>query len=63
MPIFKKLYSKRDIRLNYPTFVFHPAPRGDRGAYSLDYAVFNEVKEWGGVLVKGKIRLYDGGDI
>ncbi len=59
---FLKSYIPKEIYENYPTFVFHPAPRGDRGAYSLDYAVFNEEKEWGGVWLRAN-ELYDGGDI
>jgi len=59
---FLKSYIPKEIYENYPTFVFHPAPIGDRGAYSLDYAVFREVKEWGGVWLKAN-ELYDGGDI
>ena len=59
---FLKSYIPKEIYENYPTFVFHPAPIGDRGAYSLDYAVFSEVKEWSGVWLKAN-ELYDGGDI
>ncbi len=59
---FLKSYIPKEIYENYPTFVFHPAPRSDRGAYSLDYAVFNEEKEWGGVWLRAN-ELYDGGDI
>ncbi len=59
---FLKSYIPKEIYENYPTFVFHPAPIGDRGAYSLDYAIVNKVREWGGVWLKAN-RLYDGGDI
>ena len=59
---FLKSYIPKEIYENYPTFVFHPAPIGDRGAYSLDYAIFNKVREWGGVWLKAN-ELYDGGDI
>jgi len=59
---FLKSYIPKEIYETYPTFVFHPAPIGDRGAYSLDYAVFNNVEEWGGVWLKAN-ELYDGGDI
>ncbi len=59
---FLKSYISKEIYENYPTFVFHPAPIGDRGAYSLDYAVFNRLKEWGGVWLRAN-ELYDGGDI
>jgi len=59
---FLTKYIPKEIYQNYPTFVFHPAPIGDRGAYSLDYAVFNRLKEWGGVWLRAN-ELYDGGDI
>jgi len=59
---FLKSYLPKEIYENYPTFIFHPAPIGDRGAYSLDYAVFNEEKFWGGVWLRAN-ALYDGGDI
>ena len=59
---FLTKYIPKEIYENYPTFVFHPAPIGDRGAYSLDYAVFNRLKEWGGVWLRAN-ELYDGGDI
>jgi len=59
---FLKSYIPQEIYETYPTFIFHPAPRGDRGAYSLDYAVFDEVLEWGGVWLRAN-ELYDGGAI
>jgi len=59
---FLKSYLPKEIYENYPTFIFHPAPIGDRGAYSLDYAVFNKAKAWGGVWLRAN-ELYDGGDI
>jgi putative two-component system hydrogenase maturation factor HypX/HoxX len=59
---FLKSYLSKEIYQNYPTFIFHPAPIGDRGAYSLDYAVFNGVKLWAGVWLRAE-ELYDGGDI
>jgi putative two-component system hydrogenase maturation factor HypX/HoxX len=59
---FIKSYIPKEIYESYPTFIFHPAPRGDRGAYSLDYAIFNQEKEWGGVWLRAN-GLYDGGDI
>ncbi len=59
---FLKSFIPQEIYTHYPTFVFHPAPRGDRGAYSLDYAIYNEDTQWGGVWLKAN-ELYDGGDI
>ena len=46
----------------YPTFVFHPGPRGDRGAYSLDHALARRVEQWGVVILRAN-ALYDGGDL
>ena len=57
---FLKYYIPHAIYENYPIFVFHPGIRGDRGAYSLEYAL-NEQK-WGGVILKVD-KNYDGGDI
>ncbi len=59
---FLKSYLLKEIYENYPTFIFHPAPIGDRGAYSLDYAIANQEKEWGGVWLRAN-ELYDGGNI
>ena len=59
---FLKAYLPHSVYENYPTFIFHPAPIGDRGAYSLDYAIYNQEKIWGGVWLKAD-ELYDGGDI
>jgi len=59
---FLKSYIPKEIYEIYPTFIFHPAPIGDRGAYSLDYAIFDALKEWGGVWLRAD-ELYDGGDI
>jgi len=59
---FLKSYLPKEIYENYPTFIFHPAPIGDRGAYSLDYVIANQEKEWGGVWLRAN-ELYDGGDI
>jgi len=59
---FLKTYLPPTIYENYPSFIFHPAPIGDRGAYSLDYAIYHQEKNWGGVWLKAD-ELYDGGDI
>ena len=59
---FLKHYIPPKIYERYPTFVFHPGIRGDRGAYSLDYALLDGVREWGGVWLRAD-ELYDGGDI
>jgi len=57
---FLKSYLPKDIWQNYPTFVLHPGPMGDRGAYSLEHAL--ETDEWGVVWLKVNQEL-DGGDI
>jgi len=59
---FLKNYIPKEIYESYPTFIFHPGVIGDRGAYSLDYAIFDELLEWGGVWLRVN-ELYDGGDI
>jgi len=42
--------------------VFHPGIPGDGGAHSLDWAVMNQEKRWGGILLAANNEL-DGGDI
>jgi len=59
---FLKDFISEDIYENYPTFVYHPGIIGDRGAYSLEWALQKEKKEWGGVWLRAN-ALYDGGDI
>ncbi len=59
---FLKHYVPSNIYERYPTFVFHPGIRGDRGAYSLEWALWQEKKEWGGVWLRVGREL-DGGDI
>ena len=59
---FLKSYLSASIYENYPTYIFHPAPRGDRGAYSLEYALQEPTKRWGVVVLKANGE-YDGGDI
>ncbi len=59
---YLKSYLPKEVYQNYPTFVFHPGIRGDRGAYSLEWALIDEKKEWGGVWLKAKNKL-DSGNI
>jgi len=59
---FLKAYLPASVYDNYPTYIFHPAPRGDRGAYSLEYALKSQTKEWGLVVLRANSE-YDGGDI
>lgn len=53
-------YIPKSIYENYPTYVFHPGPLGDRGAYSLENAL--ETKEWSVVILRAN-AVFDGGDI
>ncbi len=59
---FLKRYLPPSIYERRPTFVFHPGPRGDRGALALEYALIHRKKRWGSVWLKAN-ELYDGGDI
>jgi len=59
---YLKSYLSEDIFLKVPTFILHPGIRGDRGHNSLDYAILDEKKEWGVVILKANEEL-DGGDI
>ncbi len=57
---FLKSYLPANIYKNYPTYILHPGPIGDRGASSLEYAL--EKKEWGIVWLRANEEL-DAGDI
>jgi putative two-component system hydrogenase maturation factor HypX/HoxX len=59
---FLKTFISKDIYDRYPTYIFHPGPVGDRGSNSLEYALLNETKEWGVVILRAN-ELYDGGNI
>jgi len=59
---FLKHYIPSSIYENYLTFVFHPGVRGERGAYSIEWALINEEKRWGGVWLKA-VKKLDAGDI
>jgi putative two-component system hydrogenase maturation factor HypX/HoxX len=59
---FLKDFISSDIYENYQTFVFHPGIIGDRGAYSIEWALWNNQTSWGGVWLKAN-ELFDGGDI
>ncbi len=59
---FLKAYIPSSIYENYPTYIFHPGPRGDRGPNSLEYALTAHSKEWAVVILKAN-KAYDGGDI
>ncbi len=59
---FLTKYIPSCIYQTYPTFIFHPGPKGDRGANALEYAIKQKVKKWGVTILKAD-KDYDGGDI
>ena len=59
---FLKRYLPAIIYENYPTYIFHPGPRGDRGPNALEYALQSHSKEWGVVILRANSE-YDGGNI
>lgn len=59
---FLKTFIPSEIYENYPTFIFHPGPIGDRGPNSLEYALCLHTKEWGVVILHAS-EYYDGGEI
>lgn len=59
---FLKRYLPASIYENYPTYIFHPGPIGDRGPNALEYALQSHTKEWGLVILRANAE-YDGGDI
>ncbi len=59
---FLKTYLPSSIYANYPVYIFHPGPRGDRGPNALEYALQSHTKEWGIVVLRANSE-YDGGDI
>jgi len=59
---FLKQYLPPAIYEEYPTYVLHPGPLGDRGANTMEYALLEESREWGVVILKAD-EHYDGGDI
>lgn len=59
---FLKVYLPAHIYENYPTYIFHPGPKGDRGPNALEYALQSHTKEWGLVVLRAN-SAYDGGDI
>jgi len=59
---FLKQKVPSQIWQNYKCIIIHPGIIGDRGAYSLDWAIFNEEKTWG-VTALQAIEEMDAGDI
>ena len=57
---FLQHYVPPHIYERYPTYIFHPGPKGDRGAYSLEKAL--EHKRWGATILRAN-EIWDGGDI
>ncbi|MDQ1339155.1 MAG: putative two-component system protein hydrogenase maturation factor HypX/HoxX [Campylobacterota bacterium] len=60
-PYLKKKLPKT-IWENKPTFIIHPGIMGDRGAYSLDWAILEKKQIWGVTIIKAN-DILDGGDI
>ncbi|WP_281951718.1 hydrogenase maturation protein [Nitrosophilus kaiyonis] len=52
----------KEIHTKYPTFIIHPGPFGDRGAYALDNAILNNLKEWGVSILEAD-EEFDAGSI
>ncbi len=52
----------KEIFDNYPTFILHPGPVGDRGAWALDNALLSNKKKWGVTILEAKEEM-DSGDI
>lgn len=59
---FLKQKVPETIWQNYSCIVIHPGIVGDRGAYSLDWAIYNEEKTWA-VTALQAIEEMDAGDI
>jgi len=59
---FLKAYLPASIYENYPTYIFHPGPKGDRGPNALEYALQSHTKKWGLVVLRANSE-YDGGNI
>ncbi len=52
----------KEIYEKVPTFIVHPGPFGDRGAWALDNAILSEEKRWGVSLIEAS-ESFDGGRI
>ncbi|GET35309.1 hydrogenase maturation protein [Microseira wollei] len=59
---FLTRHLSKDIYTNYPCIIVHPGIKGDRGASSLDWAIQNNVAEWGVTLLQADEEM-DAGDI
>ena len=58
--LIKKL--PKEVWSRVPTIIIHPGIKGDRGASSLDWAIYKEKKEWGVTLLQANEEI-DAGDI
>ncbi len=52
----------KEIYENIKTFIIHPGPFGDRGAFALDNAILNKEKRWGVEIIEAD-EEFDAGDI
>ncbi|GIM27750.1 hydrogenase maturation protein [Clostridium polyendosporum] len=59
---FLKKYIPEIIWRNHTCIIVHPGIKGDRGPSSLDWAILNNVKEWGVTLLQAN-DMMDAGDI
>jgi len=57
---FLQHYVPPHIYERYPTFIVHPGPKGDRGAYALERAL---IQKQGGVSILKANEAWDGGDL
>ena len=55
-------YIPPEVYTLYPTYIFHPGPRGDRGPDSLEHALSRGEGRWGAVWLEAAEAL-DSGDI
>ena len=51
-----------EVWKKYKTLIVHPGPPGDRGPHAIDWAILNNAKEWGVMLIEAS-EEYDAGDI
>ena len=59
---FLKKFVPKEIYEQYPTFILHPGPIGDKGAYALEHAIWEDKKYWGVIIFKAT-EEFDSGDI
>ncbi len=52
----------KEIFTKVPSFIIHPGPFGDRGAYAIDNAILQGCKEWGVSIIEADEEL-DGGAV